>query len=232
MVGNPITTIKYDQSFFSHLQRIFQYLNQDQSIGQSTHPRRLNPPPLTIEYIGIWNQCLESYYFTTKNQDDDSDSIVNSYTLDEYNQFLDQANDIVVQVEERDVQVIHNNNKKKNLVSSLLQYILNQSYLRRQIFNHVSSIHKQLEIETVKVSSLFTLVDYIRYGLNDLFFKHIDQLWIMMFTDSRYRNNSDNTTTTRLISTAIHYNNDRNERRDWTLLLSYLSVQRDIRLEI
>ncbi|EGG15493.1 hypothetical protein DFA_10333 [Cavenderia fasciculata] len=86
--------------------------------------------------------------------------------------------------------------------------MLNQLYLRRQIFNHVSSIHKQLEIETVKVSSLYTLVDYIQYGSNDLFFKHIDQLWRMMFTDGRYRNDHSHRLT-RILSAAICFNNYR-----------------------
>ncbi|EGG15507.1 hypothetical protein DFA_10348 [Cavenderia fasciculata] len=89
-----------------------------------------------------------------------------------------------------------------------LQMIFNHSYLRRLIFNHVSSIHKQLEITTVKVSSLYTLIDYIRYGLNDIFFKHIDQLWSLMFesSDGIYRNNDK---IIRIISSTIYYSNDR-----------------------
>ncbi|EGG15461.1 hypothetical protein DFA_10300 [Cavenderia fasciculata] len=95
-----------------------------------------------------------------------------------------------------------------SISTQVFKFILNQSYLRRLIFNHVSSIHKQLEITTVKVSSLYTLIDYIRYGLNDLFFKHIDQLWSLMFPDDgRYRNDN-NGRLTRIITTSIDYHND------------------------
>ncbi|EGG15466.1 hypothetical protein DFA_10305 [Cavenderia fasciculata] len=108
--------------------------------------------------------------------------------------------------EKKKIKVLSNQSTK---ASSLFKFVLHQSYLRRVIFNHVSSIHKQLEIETVKVSSLYTLVDYIRYGLNDLFFKHIDQLWSLMFPDDgRYRNDHS-LRLTRIISTAIDYHNDR-----------------------
>ncbi|EGG15494.1 hypothetical protein DFA_10334 [Cavenderia fasciculata] len=88
------------------------------------------------------------------------------------------------------------------------QKILNNQVIRKIIFNHVSSIHKQLEIQPIKFSTLFTLVDYIRYGLNDLFFKHIDQLWTMMFTDGIYRNDHSHRLT-RILSAAISFNNYR-----------------------
>ncbi|EGG15463.1 hypothetical protein DFA_10302 [Cavenderia fasciculata] len=105
---------------------------------------------------------------------------------------------------------INTREKKKmkaptTLSSTLFKSILNHSYLRSLIFNHVSSIHKQLDITTVKVSSLNTANDYIRYGLNDLFFKHIDQLWSLMFPDD-YRNDNK---ITKIMTTAIDYHNDR-----------------------
>ncbi|EGG15465.1 hypothetical protein DFA_10304 [Cavenderia fasciculata] len=83
------------------------------------------------------------------------------------------------------------------LSTSLFKAVLNQSYIKRLIFNHVSSIHKQLEITTVKVSSLYTLIDYIRY----------DQLWSLMFTDGRYRVDHS-LRLTKIITTAIDYHND------------------------
>ncbi|EGG15489.1 hypothetical protein DFA_10329 [Cavenderia fasciculata] len=71
------------------------------------------------------------------------------------------------------------------------------------------NIKSFLNITTVKISSLYTIVDYIQYGLNDLFLKHIDQLWSLMFTDGRYTNNSDHNKLNRIITIAIHFNNDR-----------------------
>ncbi|EGG15383.1 hypothetical protein DFA_10217 [Cavenderia fasciculata] len=99
---------------------------------------------------------------------------------------------------------------KRRLLSnqSLFSRILNQTYLRKLIFNHVSSIHKQLNIKVVRLSSLFLPIQYIQYGLNDLFFKHIDLLWSLMFASSNgvYRNDHADKLT-RIMSTAIHYNN-------------------------
>ncbi|EGG15488.1 hypothetical protein DFA_10328 [Cavenderia fasciculata] len=66
---------RYDQQFLNHLQRIYKHLKrnqlkkQQQQQNESTQIKtRLNPPPLEIEYIGIWNQCLEQYYFNKDNK--------------------------------------------------------------------------------------------------------------------------------------------------------------------
>ncbi|EGG20976.1 hypothetical protein DFA_00845 [Cavenderia fasciculata] len=74
-----------------------------------------------------------------------------------------------------------NNNDNNNQLDqkskyNLIKFILNNKPLRIVIFQHVTSIHQQLGIKTVKLTDITTLYDYIKYGQTDLFIKHFDHL--------------------------------------------------------
>ncbi|EGG22025.1 hypothetical protein DFA_01914 [Cavenderia fasciculata] len=71
---------------------------------------------------------------------------------------------------------------------SLIKHILNNKQLRVIIFQHVTSIHRQLAVKTAKSKDLESLRDYIKYGRTDLFIKHFDrfhQLILMVDQQSK-----------------------------------------------
>ncbi|EGG19780.1 hypothetical protein DFA_06881 [Cavenderia fasciculata] len=79
------------------------------------------------------------------------------------------------------------------MIDSLIKFILKNKQLRVIIFQHVTSIHRQLGIRTVKSKDIITLYDYIKYGQTDLFIKHFDrlhQLILLVDKQSRYKKNN------------------------------------------
>ncbi|EGG15382.1 hypothetical protein DFA_10216 [Cavenderia fasciculata] len=207
--------LKYDQKFFNHLERLYRFYQNHSNIYKVVEgppPLQLDandPPPLTIEYIEIWSQCLDSYYYNNN----DTNAFVSRYTQQEYNKFIKLATSVAFVPNKLIMEDVNNDREDKKsqrlgMSNQLFSRILNQTYLRSLIFNHVSSIHKQLGIKTTRITSTFIPLQYIQYGLNDLFFKHIDLLWSLMFASSNgvYRNDHADKLYN-LMTSAIHYNN-------------------------